>query len=225
MKFSENVTLLTCTYNNNLITKMMLMSFFKQLGFEIPVIIMDNGTKVFCDEDMTSVFNVIDNHNNKLTGKFDGPSKNHCVSIDYALKNCIKTKYVLLCDNDVLFKPELKTFFQFLDTFEEDIDCVGEVGWDRTPPNRLYPYFCIINVEKLKKDKINYFDNKRCIGNWRVRNKYDTGYSFYEDIKKKKWKLIKINMTKYIVHFKGISLHSDRFHSYIDWLNKNKKFL
>ena len=209
MKFSENVTLLTCSFNNNFVTKMMLMSFFKKMPIDIPVVIMDNGTKEFCDNELTDFFTVIDNHNNKLSKNQDGPSQNHCASIDYALKNIIKTKYVLLCDNDILFKDEIKHFFDFLDTFEE-IDAIGQVGYDRTPPDRLFPYFCVINVEKFKEQKLNYFDKKRILGaNWRASNRYDTGYSFYQDIMKKKWKLHKIIMTKSISTIKQTNYHNN----------------
>lgn len=226
---STDITLLTCSYNNNLMTKMMIMSFLKQSKKDIPIVIMDNGTVEKCGQDLKDYFTVIDNTNFKLTPNYKQISKNHCSSIDYALKNCIKTKYVLLCDNDVLYKPSLNKFFDYLDTFEE-IDCVGEIGWDDAPPNRLFPYFCIINVEKFKKEKLNYFDNDRCIGPGSKEIGHrgpgtpcwykDTGCSFLEDITQLKWEIKQIKINDFILHFKNVSSkHKSVLHN---WLQINK---
>jgi len=216
MNILDNITLLTVSYNNNLLTGMMIKSCFKQIGQEIPVCIIDTGNKQKCDESLKELFDVYDCSNVKLRS-----SSQHSYAIDYALKNCIKTKYVMLCDNDILFKPELKNLLMFLDTFEE-IDAVGEIGWDNTPPNRLYPYFCIINVEKFNNENMNYYDSKRIIKDSRKLNKYDTGYSFYEDIKKNKWDIKKIKMNKFILHLKSGTLANK---NYISWLSKNKNLL
>ena len=219
MNLLNDITLFTCTFNNNLLTKCMIMSCFKQLKNDIPVIIMDNGTTEICTEDMKEVFKVIDNTNFKLTKNYNQVSRNHCSSIDYALKNCIKTKYVLLCDNDVLFKPSLNEFFDFLDTFDE-IDCVGEIGWDFAKGDRLFPYFCIINVEKMNKENLSYFDNNSFVENSnKAIIKNDTGYSFYELIKNN-WNIKQIKLKNYIVHLGGAShrplQRKDK------WLSQNK---
>lgn len=225
---SNDITLLTCSYNNNVMTKMMIMSFLKQSKKDIPIVIMDNGTVEKCGQDLKDYFTVIDNTNFKLTPNYKQISKNHCSSIDYALKNCIKTKYVLLCDNDVLFKSSLNKFFDFLDTFDE-IDCIGEIGWDDAPPNRLFPYFCIINVEKFKNEKLNYFDINRCTeknGNYNApmgskkRYYHDTGASFYEDIIQSKWEIKQIKINNFILHFKSVSGKNKNL--LCNWLQKNK---
>lgn len=213
MKILDDITLLTCTFNNNMITMCMIMSCFKQLRCSIPVIIIDNGKNVKCDKSMTEIFDIYDLSNSNLTS-----SSQHAYSIDYALKKLVKTKYVILCDNDILFKPELHKLIKELDTYEE-IDCVGEIGWDITPPDRLYPYFCIINVEKFNKAHLNYYDDKRIIKNCRVLNMYDTGYSFYEDIKKT-WKIKQIKMNNYMIHLHHGSLRNKNPR---EWLSKNKK--
>jgi len=175
---TDNLTLFTCTYNSNFLLKIMVMSFFKQIKKDIQVVILDNGNKEPCDSNFAEQFTVIDNKNYKLTPYFkDNISQNHCASIDYALKNCIKTKYVLLCDCDIIFKKSIKTFFDYLDTLE-DFDCIGEVGYDVFPPNRLFPYFCLINVDKFKSDNINYFDKKRCAIRKHGVGLYDTRLFF-----------------------------------------------
>ena len=221
----DKLTLLTCSFNSNLLTTMMIKSIFKQLNKEIPVVIMDNSTKEFCTEDMKTVFTVIDNTNYKLTPNYNQVSKNHCASIDYAFKNYIKTKYVMLCDCDILFKPKIKELLNS----NLEYDAIGEISWDVTPPNRLLPYFCIINVEKFKNEKLNYFDVNRCMKLYdkngkelpneigAVKGFFDTGCSFYEDIKNS-WSINQIKLDNYIVHLKGACFRNKNI---TEWLKSN----
>ena len=202
MKILDNITLLTCTFNNNVLTRAMIMSCFKQLEKEIPVVIIDNGTTEFCTKEMKETFTVIDNTNHKILKDYAQTSKNHSAAVDYALKNLIKTKYVLLCDYDILFKKEVNNLFAFLDTFD-NIDCLGEVGWDVTPPDRLFPYFCIINVDKFKNEKLSYFKENSFKLNSRKNCIYsDTGCTFYNDIKDT-WDIKYIHLKNFIVHLKA----------------------
>ena len=231
----EDLTLLTCTFNNNLLTKCMIMSLVKQLGIDIPIVIMDNGTTELCTNEMREIFNVIDNSNYKITGNFGQISRNHCASIDYALKNLIKTKYVLLCDNDILFKPTVKDLIENMN----DTDCVGEIEKDKCgKPWRVFPFFCIINVEKLKKENINYFDETRCMneldtsfdekGNWKAdirksqKSFGDTGSSFLWDIEKSNWKIDKIKLEDYILHFAMASWNPNVKNRIESWLTENR---
>lgn len=180
------------------------------------IIIVDNGTTQSINE-LNNVFTVIDNYKHKLLKDYNQISKNHCAAIDYAMKNCVHTDWVLLVDNDILFLPQLK---QFLTKFDETAyDCAGEIGWDDAPPNRLFPYFCLINVKHMKKQNISYFDNERCIGKGsKITGKYgstqrwykDTGCSFLEDIRTHSWRIQKIHLSDYTVHLKG-TLHGKNF--------------
>ncbi|HPB20331.1 MAG TPA: glycosyltransferase [Bacteroidales bacterium] len=228
----DKITLLTCTFNNNLLTTMMIKSLFKQIKRTIPVVIIDNGTKEACTDDMKDIFTVIDNTNFKILKNQNQVSRNHCYSIDYALKNCIKTKYVLLCDNDILFKSNLLDFFNKLTTF----DAVGEISNDIK--QRFLPYFCIIDIEKFKNDNLNYYDPNRCMNHVitiynknfeyvtrRVLNNkpvYDTGASFYYDIKSKNWNITKIKLDKYIVHL-GSTTWCKK--DYVKWLSIHKDLI
>lgn len=219
----SNLTLLTVTFNNNLLTGMMIKSFFKQMQ-DMPheVIIVDNGDKQRASEHFGDIFTVVDNYNHALIKDYKQISKNHCAAIDYALKHCVHTDWVLLVDNDILFLPELKKFLTKFNT--NACDCSGEIGWDDAPPNRLFPYFCLINVKKLKQSNISYFDNKRCIGKHsKITGKYgstqrwykDTGCSFLEDITAKKWHIQQIHLSNYIVHLKG-TLHRKDFVQFLE---------
>lgn len=224
----KDITLLTVSFNNNLLTGMMLKSFYKQVG-ELPeVVIIDNGDKIPVDESLKSCFTVIDNFNHKLLENEFQASRNHCSAIDYALKNCIKTEWCLLVDNDILFKPAIKNFLNELN--ENDFDACGEIGWDKTPPNRLFPYFCLINVKRFKKENLNYFDrnNITCFcteGKKETeQSKYnikDTGYSFYESIKHL-WRIQKIKLGELIVHLKGAMLYKKNVKA---WLDKNRDLI
>lgn len=221
----NNLTILTCTYNNNMLTTLMIKSLFKNAKRDFPVVIMDNGNKEVCTKDMKEVFSVIDNTNFKLTPDYGQVSKNHCASIEYALKNCIKTKYVLLCDNDILFKPEIKKFFDELDKLD-DFDTIGEIVCDSTPPVRLLPYFNLINLEKFKKENIQYFneDDMKCrkVGNRLDCVRNDTGTTFLNNIKDK-WNIQTIKLNNYLVHLRGASYNP--FMSITEWLNKNRNLL
>lgn len=224
MKISE-ITLLTASFNNNLLTTMMIKSFYKQVC-KVETLIIDNSTFQPVNSDMKELFNVIDNTNQKITGNYNQCSKNHCSSIDYALKKYIKTKWCLLVDNDVLFKPEVK---KLLTEFKDnEFDCCGEIGWDDAPPVRLFPYFCLINVEKFINEKLNYFDNDRCIGpgSKEIGNRgpgtpcwyKDTGCSFLEDIQNS-WKIQEIQLSNYIVHMKCTGQNNRDFRKF---LNNNR---
>lgn len=205
----SDLTLLTCNYNTSDMTIKMLESFFMFTQAPIPTVIVDNSDK----EDLSIVchklFTVINNRNYKITGDYKQCSKNHAAAIDYALKNTINTKYCLLCDSDVIFKPDINKFIEF----RHDYDIVGSINHEFIEPARLLPYCCIIDVEKFKSENRNYFDNARCIepnivlGKGHVNYiKYDTGASFYEDIKDS-WKIKNFNdISNYYVH-KGFGSH------------------
>lgn len=240
MNILDNLTLFTCTFNNNLLTKCMIMSCFKQIGVDLPVVIMDNGTNELCTNDMKEMFTVIDNNNFKLTKNYKQVSRNHCASIDYVLKNCIKTKYVMLCDNDILFKPDIKNLLMFLNTFEE-INACGEIELSKRG-YRLLPFFCIINVEKMNNEHINYFDSKNCMnnletnfdknGNW-SSNKYvskdikglDTGGSFLSEIKNNQWDIKQIKINNFIEHFSSASWNPAVKQNIVSWLKTNKNLI
>lgn len=212
----DEITVLTCSYNNNLLTKCMIMSLFKVVGRYVPVCIMDNGNKEICSGEMKEVFTVIDNTNFKITPNFNQVSKNHCAALDWALKNVIKTKYVLICDNDVLLKPSVLKLLE-----EKDVDCIGEIGHDFADGDRIFPYFCIINLQKMKNENISYFVEKSFVEDKKhniIRN--DTGWSFYNSIKNK-WKIKNISLNDYIVHLGGASHRPLQKRE--TWLNENKK--
>lgn len=207
----NDYTLLSVTFNNNVLTGMMIKSFQKQMTYLPNVVIVDNGNVTPADPLMKRVFCVVDNFNHALLPDERQPSRNHCAAIDYALNNVVRTKWCVLADNDILYKPQVR---QLIESVTDDYDVYGEIGWDCTPPNRLFPYFCIINVEKMRQEKIKYFDRERIIqfhtvgddGNILYTdpqyNIMDTGYSFYEDVKNS-WRIKQILLNDVCIHLKS----------------------
>lgn len=194
-------TLLTATFNRHDFTVTMLKSFVAECHCFPKCVILDNSTINPFPDISNKFITVVDNTNFKHTPDFKQPSKNHCSSINYALQNLIHTKYCILCDNDVLFKPSVTHLFDQISTH----NIVGEVGYDRVPPARLYPYFCIIDMDFVLSHNIQYFDNDRCM----VDNAMmDTGYSFWEDCKTFQASLFSIKLSDYVIHLKGGTLHN-----------------
>lgn len=204
----KDITLLTVNFNQKYMTAFMLQSFMKLTSNTFDYLIIDNSTN-HNESLINSSLNVFENIRNRKTGDFGQCSKNHCSTIDYALKNLIKTKYVLLCDNDIFFKSSIVSLLEERTKY----DCIGEIGWDDAPPNRIFPYLNIIDVEKFNSQHLNYFDKTRIIedppigkyaGPRGIGTKcwyHDTGSSFYEDIKDS-WNIKNIKLDDYIVHNK-----------------------
>ena len=223
MQPSENFTFLTFNFNNALLTKMWIMSLLKKNEL-YNILIVDNSTEnieSICDLKNVRLF---DNTNFKYTKNFkEQITKNHADSINFALLNLITTKYAVLCDNDVLFKPKVS---ELINDFEE-YDAVGEVGYDVWPGDRLFPYFCIINVEKMRNEKIRYFDETRTQVYQNGRWINDTGASFYQDIVKSGWNVKRINIDDYVVHYHHGSQIKEcsKKYTYLDFLKENISFL
>lgn len=197
----HDITLLTATFNRHDFTISMLQSFFDIVKTMPPTIILDNSTDIPFPDIPNNYINVIDNTNFKHTPDYKQPSKNHCASLDWVVRNKIKTKFCLLCDNDILFKPSTVNLLNEFHNF----NAIGEIGYDRVPPVRLYPYFCILDVEFILLNNIKYFDESRCMIN---NATMDTGCSFYEDMIKCNASIKKIRLSDYVIHLKGGTLHN-----------------
>lgn len=224
----NDLTILTVTFNNNFLTIMMLKSFMKQTHAIPRIVIVDNGTYIPADDIMKRVFTVVDNYNHRLLPDELQCSRNHCAAIDYALKHAIQTKWALLVDNDILFYPKISHFLQSFD--DTKYDCAGEIGWDDTPPNRLFPYFCLINCNRFKQENLSYFDRTRITDYYTIgkketetveHNKMDTGFSFYEDIKNT-WRIHNFPLSSVCIHLKSGMLAGKNI---TDWISSHSDLL
>ena len=209
-------TVLTCTYNKTELVDYMLRSLRKCLGVDSgmpPVIVMNNGSEIHSAKIPFPCKCVeIDNTGNRLV-KVDGMcgSDRHANAIEYAL-GLVRTRFVILVDDDVLFKPEARDVL----LVRADYDAVGEIGWDVVKGDRLFPYFCAFNVDKMRRDGIHYW---RRDASAMSNPKVDTGYSFRVDITAARWSIRTIKLNTVISHLKGASLRN------VDpgeWLERNR---
>lgn len=203
MQFS----LLTANFNNKDLTNAMIMSFRKQYG-KCHVYVVDNSTLQKYSTDLEDI-TIIDNFNYKNTPdvyengvtnyNYPGgrPSVFHSGSIEYAFSK-INDEYIALCDNDIMFYPSIK---KLLDEFDyNNYDVIGEINHDAWPQDRLFPYFCLINLAKIKQNNIHYYTQNSI-----TPFKRDTGGYFLEELNKNNIKIKSINLDEYIIHLKSAS--------------------
>jgi len=211
----DNLTILTCSYNSKIHIETLLQSFAKVHGDGCyNLIVMDNSTN-----DETSVF--LDNNNIKY---IKNPGGTHSKSIDRLLHECT-TKYALLVDTDVMFIQPINKLMEIMQTNDGTI--MGEICGDRGGFKlhcRIHPWFCLINVDNIKKHNIMWHDQKRIdstnsgyfyntIPIHPIKNNtipyYDNGCTFFEDINNAKLKIIDTgkSLTKYFRHYEGHSWH------------------
>ncbi len=206
MRFND-VTIITANYNNSTLTRIMLMSLLKKQVYPRIIVIDNSNTEFFAinDSERRLGIQLIDNRNYQLTKNWGVGelSKNHAHSLAYAM-NMVNTKWTVLCDNDILYKPSIYNLFTEIST--TDYDIIGEVGYDAVKPNRLFPYLCAINMESYHRDNLNYFDPTRCMVIGRDENGmechlYDTGYSFYVDALQKQQRIKCIKLNDFCIHY------------------------
>ena len=212
----SDITLLTCTYNRVDMVEPCVRSIFKSLGRKLPVVVINTGEEQWFPGEYVDVCTVVNNAGHRLMTMEEMPDRCRCqpsdchsASLDWCLKNAIHTRYAMMTDTDVIYYPNLK---EFLETVDEH-DAIGEIGHLRGDcrgrrQDRLYPHFCLINVERMKRDGISFFDKDRCAGSDPCPG--DTGCSFRMDIEAHGWDILRITASDYCTHLKGAT-----------WQNKN----
>lgn len=200
MELLTDISLLSATFNRHMPTVEMLESFLKHSKYLMKFYILDNSTHMPFDVESTDECIVLNNCNFRNTPNYNQPSKNHCSSLMWAFTQ-LDTRYVLLCDNDVLFKPGINTWLERYHQY----DCIGEAGYDLVPPIRIFPYCCIIDLDFVRRHSILYFDESRCM----IGNGYkDTGSSFYDDLIANDGNMLNTKISNVCVHLKGATLHN-----------------
>lgn len=227
-------SLLTVSCNNSYMTMRMIESFLLSVDCNFNIYIADNGTMNKIHPLLCKHFNIIDNFNNKLLPNLNDISKNHANTVDYCFKNIISTDNVILCDNDILFKPTILNLLN--DNIQFDI--IGNTENTFVPKERVIPTMFILNLKRFKDNKINFFDPartkvpcKKSTQTLLIDNQYydiiytylyDTGASFYEDIKNI-FNFNKIELNDYIEHLGGLSYIKYLLNCYNN-NNINKKY-
>ena len=200
----DDLTLLTCSYNTPALTLTMLKSWMHVHNRTQRLVLCDNSTN-------SDTKNLLFDHQIPYITQ---PGMSHGNGINELLKLC-KTKYALLVDTDVIFlKDHSDIFQQFKDM---DLDIMGKVEGDRggkSIHNRVNPWHCFINVERIKQHNIIFFDEKRMRDSFNTNKIYDIGSTFFQDIKSSGLKIGNVDLSNnYYIHFEGMSWYKNKFDS------------
>lgn len=200
----DDLTLITCSYNTPDITLTMLKSWMYIHNRTQRLIIIDNST----NSDTVSLLV------EQKVPYILRPGMSHGDGVNEALKLC-KTKYALLVDTDVIFMQDHTSIFkQFKDM---DLAIMGKVEGDRGGKsiyNRVNPWHCFINVDKIKQHNITFFDEERMKASFSTTKIYDIGSTFLEDVKKHNLKIGNVDLsTMYYTHLEGMSWYKNKFDS------------
>lgn len=198
----DDLTLITCSYNTPDVTLTMLKSWMHIHNRMQRLVIVDNST----NSDTQGLL-----YKHKVP-YITQPGMSHGDGVNEALKLC-KTKYALLVDTDVIFlKDHSGIFQQFKDM---DLAVMGKVEGDRGGKsiyNRVNPWHCFIDVEKIKHHSITFFDETRMKASFNTNKIYDIGSTFLEDIKACNLKIGNVNLENtYYNHFEGMSWYKNKF--------------
>lgn len=200
-----DLTLITCNYNTpNLIIK--LLQSVKHTSSQLPKIIVINTSTT---EDSDKILS----ENNIPYFNFKGAS--HGEAVDLAFEK-VKTKYVLLVDSDVIF---LKDFLPVFEKFKSlNLTLMGKVVGNVAGKNlyeRVEPWYCFIDYEKIKKNKIHFFDKERVKKSKKDNIKvYDVGSTMFEDVQKADLLIGNVDLENiYFKHYGGMSWHCQKYNS------------
>jgi hypothetical protein len=207
----KDLTLATCSYNTPQHTITMLKSFVSlHNDYPYNLLIMENSTN---DDTQKLLIE------NGITW-YGNPGGTHSPSVDVLIDKCT-TKYMLLVDTDIIFLKPIDILLQTIKNY--DAAMIGEVQGSRGGyliKNRVAPWFCIIDIEKIKANNIKFHSQDRIDSTgsndfykniplhltYDKHYLYDVGCTFYEDILKAKLKIINAKgIQSYIVHAEGSS--------------------
>lgn len=202
----KDLTLLVCNYNTPDLVVNLLKSV-KETFDELPkVVVMNTSTgapTTLLDENEIPYYN------------FKGGI--HGEAVNLGLKK-VETRYVLLVDSDVIFKKDIKKYFEVFKErgFALMGNVVGDCAGKKLYP-RVEPWFCFIDNQLLKNYKIPFFDRvrhmKRHTGE--VSRIYDIGSTMFEDIGKLNKQVANVNIEdKYFVHYGGMSWRGQKYNPY-----------
>lgn len=232
-KLKFNMTFVIVHFNTPELTTCLCSSIYKHHP-DAKIILFDNSTtRPFVEH---SLFNIDykDNTKGQLIN-FDTVLNNypidtfiknlnnlgsakHALSIDYVIKH-LDVDEVCLLDSDILIKKPL-------DFFDSTYITIGELSNDKQilfnnkrRMQRIFPHCQYINVNQIRGKNISFFDANRITGIDISPLDYDTGASFYEDVKNEKIKFIRLD--DYVIHFGAASWENK---NYKQWLISNKEY-
>lgn len=198
----NDLTLITCSYNTPDITLTMLKSWMYVHNCTQRLVLIDNSTDNITRDLL---------YDNKIPYTTH-PGLSHGEGVNKALKLC-KTKYALLVDTDVIF---LRNHTDIFEQFKSmNLAVMGKVEGDRGGKkiyNRVNPWHCFIDVEKIKEHNITFFDEERMKSSFKTEKIYDIGSTFLEDIKKANLQIGNVDLEhNYFLHLEGMSWYKNKF--------------
>jgi glycosyltransferase involved in cell wall biosynthesis len=200
-----DLTLLICNYN----TPTLVVNLLKSVN------------KVCIDTPDVIVINTSDNESANPLDEHKIPYYNfrggtHGEAVNLGLQK-VKTRYVLLLDSDVII---LKDFSQPFEKFKRHNfalmgkvvgDCAGKKLYER-----VEPWFCFMDLDKIKYHKIKFFDRERHMKRHteKVDKLYDIGSTMFEDLTSYGYVIGNVDMeNKYFRHYGGMSWHCNNYDS------------
>jgi hypothetical protein len=138
------------------------------------------------------------------------PSGLHGYTINRAFQEC-KTKYVLVVDTDIVFKKPMDNLFEIM---KKGFVALGNISGPRGGKNimaRLDPWFCLYDVETIRKHNITYYEKPICkdIKNAAI---YDVGSSFLECVSKNNLRVASMqDIGNFFTHYEGMSWRIQKF--------------
>jgi len=136
-----------------------------------------------------------------LTGYTHGEAVN-------AAFNYIDTEYVLLVDSDIIFLQDFQKPFEAFKKSNAAImgKVVTNCGHKALHP-RVEPWYCFLNLDKLKKFNISFFDPIRTKKSKEEGERvYDIGSTMFEDVEAADMLIADASLeNKYFKHYGGMS--------------------
>lgn len=212
----DNLTIMTVNFNTPEFIFTLVSSYKKYNRWcNEKIYVIDNGTVKDIPAGEYADF-ILENFDKSLyhdLEKYEKTSKektlasaHHSFTIDWFIKNRVKTDYLLLLDSDIIFKRSFEN--EFREFVENDY---GLYGYERTNYlcHCIAPWACFINVKKMKEQNLGYFDINRILY---VNDNltHDTGASLFEDFKKRNVKIKSTADNTFYIHLKGGSLNKQK---------------
>ena len=246
---NKHINILIVHYNTPYLTKCLIKSINKYVGYNCTIYVFDNSDKepFTYRQDNIKIFDntkgqIIDF--DKWLEQFPGKNKSSAWKNNYgsakhskSIQKCIELidENFILLDSDILLKKDIH------ELYDTNFTIIGDTElWKPANPYenqqihsriRLKPYICFINVNNCKKKNIKYHNDNCIYGLTKNGDNYDTGAYIYEECINFKEPFKKINCNDYITHYKGGSwvdqarkIDNYRQISQDEWLENNKQY-
>lgn len=223
----RDVTIGICNFNTTKLTNACLKSILKNGNCHriSEIVVLDNSDseEFILEQDLRDKVKVLNNTNGqlidfkKVVQDFGGYSINnhanlkHTFSIQFLL-DCCRTDFFVLFDSDVLLKHSIDflddsicTCGELQPEYTTDADTRG-IGFVRRK-ERLTPFIQMFNIKMLRDSNAKYFHPVNIVGskNQLKGAEYDTGGSFFEDLKSRRLPYATLKNSTYIEHCLGSS--------------------